>query len=162
MGSGGEEVQALAADLVATLTSAEARERLLNELPGSAVFGAQFRMNAARALLLPRERAGKRTPLWLTRLKAKDLMQAVARFDDFPIVLETYRDCLRDVMDLPGLTAVLDGIGRGEIRVVVHEAEAPSRTAVALDRRFAMQYVYEYDAPRGERQLATALSLDRT
>jgi ATP-dependent Lhr-like helicase len=146
--------------LVASLTSAEAKERLLAELPNSAVFGAQFRMNAARALLLPRERAGKRTPLWLSRLRAKDLLQAVGRFDDFPILLETYRDCLRDVMDLDGLTEVLDRISRGEIRVSGRDSEVPSPVAMGLDYRMAMQYVYEYDAPRGERQLA-ALSLNR-
>jgi ATP-dependent Lhr-like helicase len=149
------------ADLVSRLTSAEARERLVNDLPGSAVFGAQFRMNAARALVLPRQSNGKRTPLWLSRLRAKDLQQAVAGYGDFPIVLETYRDCLRDVMDLDGLTEVLDGIARGDVRVVVHESEFPSPLAAALDYRFAMQYVYEYDAPRGEKALA-ALSVDRS
>ncbi|HEX2326340.1 MAG TPA: hypothetical protein VHQ00_13160, partial [Chloroflexota bacterium] len=149
------------AGLVAQLTSAEARERLLAELPGSAVFGAQFRMNAARALLLPRERVGKRTPLWLSRLRAKDLLQAVAQFDDFPILLETYRDCLRDVMDLDGLTEVLDRIQVGEIGITVRESELPSPVASGLDYRMAMQYVYEYDAPRGEKQLA-ALSLNRS
>ncbi len=147
-------------DLVGALTSREARERLLAELPGSATFGAQFRMNAARALLLPRERAGRRTPLWLSRLRAKDLLQAVQHLGDFPILLETFRDCLRDVMDLDGLTDVLDRIQRGEIDVVVHEAEVPSPVALGLDYRFAMQYVYEYDAPRGERQLS-ALTLNR-
>ena len=115
---------------MAQLTSAEARERLLAELPGSAVFGAQFRMNAARALLLPRERVGKRTPLWLSRLRAKDLLQAVAQFDDFPILLETYRDCLRDVMDLDGLTEVLDRIQAGEIGITVRESEVPSPVAI--------------------------------
>ncbi len=153
--------QAGPAGVVAALTSAEARERLLAELPRSAVFGAQFRMNAARALLLPRGQGGKRTPLWLSRLRAKDLLQAVQRFDDFPILLETYRDCLRDVMDLEGLTEVLDRIQRGEIRVTVHEAEFPSPVARGLDYRMAMQYVYEHDAPRGEKQLA-ALSLNRS
>lgn len=147
-------------DLLGDITSQEARERILAELPNSATFGAQFRMNAARALLLPRERAGKRTPLWLSRLRAKDLLQAIQQFGDFPILLETFRDCLRDVMDLPGLTDVLDRIHRGEIDVIAHEAEVPSPIAVGLDYRFAMQYVYEYDAPRGERQLA-ALSLNR-
>jgi ATP-dependent Lhr-like helicase len=147
-------------DLIRGMTSAEARERILADLPNSAVFTAQFRMNAARALLLPRQRGGKRTPLWLSRLKAKDLLQAVLGFDDFPIVLETYRDCLRDVMDLDGLTDVLDRISRGEIRLVVEEAELPSPLARSLDQRFAMQYVYEYDQPRGERQIAQ-LSLNR-
>jgi len=147
-------------DLVARLGSQETRELLLQELPSSPVFGAQFRMNAARALLLPREQGGKRTPLWLCRLKAKDLLQAVQRFDDFPIVLETYRDCLRDVMDLAGLTEVLDQIERGEIKVVLHTSVRPSPLAASLDYRFAMRYVYEYDQPRGEAQLA-ALSVNR-
>ncbi|HEY8885079.1 MAG TPA: helicase-related protein, partial [Chloroflexota bacterium] len=147
-------------DLVGQITSQEARERLLADLPGSATFVAQFRMNAARALLLPRERAGKRTPLWLSRLRAKDLLQAVQRFDDFPILLETYRDCLRDVMDVAGLTEVLDRIQRGEIELVVSESEVPSPLALGLDQRFSLQYVYEYDQPRGERQLA-ALTVNR-
>ena len=137
-------------DLVTTVTSGEARERLLTELPGSAIFGAQFRMNAARSLLLPRERAGKRTPLWLTRMRAKDLLQAVQNLGDFPILLETFRDCLRDVMDLDGLTEVLDGLVSGSLRVVLHEAEVPSPVAVGLDYRLAMQFVYEYDQPRGD------------
>jgi ATP-dependent Lhr-like helicase len=149
------------ADIVSRLTSQEARERLLADLPNSAVFGAQFRMNAARALLLPRQSGGKRTPLWLSRLRAKDLMQAVQRFEDFPIILETFRDCLRDVMDLDGLAEVLDRIQRGEIHVTVHESEFPSPLATGLDYRMAMQYMYEYDAPRGERNLA-ALSVDRS
>ena len=136
-------------DLVASVSAAEARERLLAELPHSATFGAQFRMNAARALLLPRARAGKRTPLWLSRLRAKDLLQAVQGFGDFPILLETFRDCLRDVMDMEGLDDVLSRIERGEIEVVVHEAEAPSSIALGLDYGLAMQYVYEYDTPRG-------------
>lgn len=147
-------------DLLRELSSRETRERLLAELPGSATFGAQFRMNATRALLLPRERAGKRTPLWLARLRAKDLLEAVQHFGDFPILLETFRDCLRDVMDLDGLTEVLDRIERGEIEVVSYETAAPSPIALGLDYRFAMQYVYEYDAPRGERQIA-ALSVNR-
>jgi ATP-dependent Lhr-like helicase len=147
-------------ELVARLSSGDARELLIRELPGSPVFGAQFRMNAARALLLPREQGGKRTPLWLSRLKAKDLLQAVQRFEDFPIVLETYRDCLRDVMDLPGLSETLEAIERGDVAVVTHESQRPSPLAAGLDHRFAMRYVYEYDQPRGETQLA-ALSLNR-
>ncbi len=148
------------ADLVREMTSAEARERLINALPGSAVFGAQFRMNAARALLLTRNAGRGRTPLWLNRLRAKDLLQAVQQFDDFPIVLETYRDCLRDVMDLDGLTEVLDEIQNRTIEVVVHDGGIPSPVAVALDQRFASQYMYEFDAPRGEQQIA-ALSTNR-
>src|SRR5207237_2119859 len=94
--------------LVRKVTSREARERILAELPNSATFVGQFRMNAARALLLPRERAGKRTPLWLSRLRAKDLLQAVQHFNDFPILLETYRDCLRAVIAVAGLPELRD------------------------------------------------------
>ena len=75
-------------------------------------------------------------------------------FGDFPVILETFRDCLRDVMDLAGLDEVIGRIERGEIEVVVHEAEAPSSVALGLDYRLAMQYVYEYDAPRDEKRSA--------
>ena len=119
-------------DLVAGIGPAEARRRLLRELPESAVFGAQFRMNAARALLLPGLRAGKRTPFWLQRLRSRDLLQAVRGFDDFPLIAETYRDCLEDVMDLPHLEQVLDGIQTGTIEVVAFEALTPSPVAQSL------------------------------
>ena len=111
-------------DIVSELGAEAAREFLLRELPDSAVFGAQFRQNAARALMLPGNRPGKRTPFWLQRLKSKDLMQVVRQFDDFPIMIETYRDCLEDVMDMPNLEAVLGRISAGEIAVIVTEPVA--------------------------------------
>ena len=76
-------------DIVSGMGPAEARERILRELPDSAVFGARFRQNAARALLLPGLRGGKRTPFWLQRLRAKDLLQVVRQFEDFPVLAET-------------------------------------------------------------------------
>lgn len=141
------------ADIVATLTAAEARERILKELPYSAVFGAHFRMNAARALLLPKARGHKRTPFWLQRLKAKDLLASVRQFDDFPILIETYRDCLSDVLDLPHLEQLLEGIERGEIRVTPVETLVPSPVAAGLLNAFISVYMYESDAPKAERQL---------
>ncbi|MBC7315982.1 MAG: DEAD/DEAH box helicase, partial [Chloroflexi bacterium] len=94
-------------DLVRSLGPEEARERLLAELPNSALFGAQFRMNAGRALLLPGlSGAKRRTPFWLQRLRAKELLAAVRGYEDFPILVETYRDCLRDVLDLEHLLEV--------------------------------------------------------
>ena len=81
----------------------ERRGLVVRELAGSALFGARFRENAARALLLPRAYPGKRTPLWQQRLKAQSLLEVAKRYGQFPIVLETYRECLRDVLDLPGL-----------------------------------------------------------
>lgn len=142
-------------DLVGALGPEEARERILRTLPDSAVFGPQFRMNAARALLLPGGRPGRRTPFWLQRLRAKDLLQAVRRFPEFPVVAETFRDCLEDVMDLPHLEEVLTGIRRGEIRVVPVESAIPTPVALGLLWSFTNIYLYEWDTPKAERQLQT-------
>ncbi len=131
----------------------EARRRILRELPNSAVFGARFRMNAARALLLPRSRGHKRTPFWLQRLKARDLLAAVRNQPDFPIIAETYRDCLRDVLDLEHLNEVLQGIEEGRIRVTAVETATPSPLAAGLLYAFASVYMYEWDTPQAERQL---------
>lgn len=139
--------------MITQLSAAEARERILRELPESATFGAQFRMNAGRALLLSKPRAGKRTPFWLQRLRAKDLLAYVKSFPDFPIVIETYRDVLSDVFDLPHLELVLNRIASGEIRVVTHESVTPSPVAAALMFNFVSTYLYEWDAPKAERSL---------
>jgi ATP-dependent Lhr-like helicase len=140
-------------DLVREMTFAEARERLLRELPNSALFGAHFRMNAGRALLLPKTRGRKRTPFWLQRLKAKDLLATVLQVDDFPLVTETVRDCLRDVLDMPHLQEVLDGIRDGRIQLVPVETIVPSPVAAGLLFSFISVYMYEWDAPKAERQL---------
>lgn len=142
-------------DLVLNLTPQDARERILHELPGSALFGAHFRMNAARALLLPKARGRKRTPFWLQRLKAKDLLARVRKFEDFPIVAETYRDCLRDVLDLPHLEEILGKIQTGEIHLAPIETIVPSPVAAGLLFQFISVYMYEWDAPKAERQLQT-------
>lgn len=140
-------------DLVTGMAPAEARERILRELPDSAVFGARFRQNAARALLLPGVRGGKRTPFWLQRLRARDLLQVVRQFDDFPIVAETYRDCLQDVLDLYHLERILEGIQNGEIQVLVAESAIPSPVAQSLLFDFVNIHMYEWDTPRAEGQL---------
>ncbi len=140
--------------LIRDMGPAEARERLLSELPQSAVFGAQFRMNAARALLLPAARGRQtRTPFWLQRLRAKDLLAATRDLQDFPIVAETLRDVLRDVLDLEHLEHVLRGIQRGEIEVVTAETVMPSPVASALLFDLIAQYMYEWDQPKAERQI---------
>ncbi|MCO5212266.1 MAG: hypothetical protein M9936_21425 [Caldilinea sp.] len=141
-------------DLLSAVGPDEARERILAELPNSAVFGAQFRQNAARALLLPGQR-GKRTPFWLQRLRAKDLLQLVRRFEDFPIVAETYRDCLEEVMDWPNLERILRRIQAGEIQVTAVETLTPSPVAQSLLYDFISIFMYEWDAPKAERQLQT-------
>ncbi|MCL7454044.1 MAG: DEAD/DEAH box helicase, partial [Anaerolineae bacterium] len=141
-------------DLIRQMGAVEARERLLAELPSSALFGAQFRVNAARALLLPSARGTqKRTPFWLQRLRAKDLLSVAKGFEDFPIIAETYRDCLRDVLDLAHLEEVLQAIGRGEIEVLAVETVVPSPVAASLLYDLIAQYMYEWDQPKAERQM---------
>ncbi len=138
----------------------EVEDRVVEELGGSALFASHFRENAARALLLPRRSPERRTPLWLQRLRAKNLLANVARYPSFPIVLETYRQCLKDVFDLPALKKVLGGVQRREVRV--HDVETVSASPFARSLTFAYvaNYLYEQDAPLAERK-AQALTLDR-
>ncbi len=129
--------------------SAERAEALIrHELGDSALFGLRFRQNAGRALLMPRPDPARRTPLWLQRLRAKDLLQVVRRFPDFPIVVETYRECLNDDLDLPRLRAFLDAVASGAIRVVARRGEVASPFASDLIFRFTSQYLYQWDEPR--------------
>ncbi|MHB1296657.1 MAG: DEAD/DEAH box helicase [Anaerolineae bacterium] len=151
----------LPVDIVREMGAGEARERLLLELANSALFGAQFRMNAARALLLPSVRgSAKRTPFWLQRLRAKELLAVTRGLPDFPIIAETYRDCLSDVLDLPALMEVLDSVQAGHIRVVEMETLTPSPVAAALLADMAEVGMYEDDLPKAERQMQ-ALTLNR-
>ncbi len=138
----------------------ELEDRVVDELGASALFGARFRENAARALLIPRARPGKRTPLWQQRLKAQSLLEVARQHSDFPIVLETYRECLRDVFDLPGLTDLLHKLHRREISLVEVETPTASPMASSLLFDYVATYMYEGDAPSAERR-AAALSLDR-
>ena len=135
-------------------------ELLVEELAGSALFGARFRENASRALLIPRRRPGQRTPLWQQRLKAQSLLQVARRYPDFPIILETYRECLRDVFDLPALHQLLQDIGAGRVDVVEAETQTASPFASSLIFDYVATYMYEDDTPMAERR-AQALSLDR-
>ena len=133
---------------------------VVRELSSSALFGARFRENAARALLLPRAYPGKRTPLWQQRLKAQSLLEVAKRYGQFPIVLETYRECLRDVFDLPGLEELLRGLHTRELSLVEVETQRASPFASSLLFDYVASYMYEGDTPNAERR-AAALSLDR-
>jgi len=138
----------------------EVEDRVVAELQSSALFGARFRENAARALLLPRARPGKRTPLWQQRLKAQSLLEVARKHGEFPIVLETYRECLRDVLDLPGLVELLVKLQRRELTMVEIETPTASPFASSLLFDYVATYMYEGDTPNAERR-AAALSLDR-
>ncbi|MGF1595643.1 MAG: DEAD/DEAH box helicase [Acidimicrobiales bacterium] len=135
-------------------------ELLVAQLPSTAMFAARFRECAARALLLPRRRPDRRTPLWQQRQKAADLLQVAAKHPSFPILLETSRECLNDVFDLPALRQVLGELRSRRIRVVAVDTESASPFAQSLLFGWIAQYMYSGDAPLAERR-AAALSLDR-
>jgi len=145
---------------IALMGPEELDERVLGELARTALFGARFRENAARALLIPRRRPGQRTPLWQQRLKAASLLEVARQYGSFPVILETYRECLNDWFDLPALRALLTRIATGEVGVVDVETPTPSPFATNLLFAFVASYMYEGDAPVAERR-AQALTLDR-
>jgi ATP-dependent Lhr-like helicase len=147
------------ADMV-LLEPDEVEELVVRELGSSALFGARFRENAARALLIPRAYPGKRTPLWQQRLKAQSLLEVARDFPRFPIVLETYRECLRDVLDLPSLESLLRDLSARRISLVEVETSTASPFASSLLFDYVATYMYEGDTPNAERR-AAALSLDR-
>jgi ATP-dependent Lhr-like helicase len=128
-------------------------------LDGTALFAARFRECASRALLLPRRDPGRRTPLWAQRKRAGDLLAVASRHPDFPIVLETYRECLRDVFDLPGLVALLRDVASKRVRVTTVDTRAPSPFASSVLFAFVARFIYDPDAPLAERR-AQALTID--
>lgn len=137
----------------------ELEDLLLRQLDHSALFATRFRENAARALLLPRRRPGKRTPLWAQRLRAQGLMAAVLQYPGFPILLETTRECLQDVFDVPGLTTLLRDIQARKVQVVQVETDTPSPFARSMNFAWTANFLYDGDAPLAERR-AQALTLD--
>ncbi|MBI2756485.1 MAG: DEAD/DEAH box helicase [Chloroflexi bacterium] len=138
----------------------EIEDEVVRELGGSSLFAARFRENAARALLLPRRRGGLRTPLWQMRQKAASLLGVASRYGSFPIILETYRECLQDVFDVPALVDLLRAIRQREVRVAHVQTAAPSPFASSLLFDYVAEFMYDGDAPLAERR-AAALALDR-
>jgi ATP-dependent Lhr-like helicase len=139
----------------------EIEDVVLGQVGGSALFASRFRECAARALLLPKRRPGTRTPLWQQRQKSAVLLQAAAKHESFPVVLETYRECLQDVFDLPALVELMAAVRRREVRVVEVDTPVPSPFAGSLQFGYVSAFMYEGDAPLAERR-AQALSLDRS
>lgn len=137
----------------------EIEDILVRELSTTALFASHFRENAARALLLPRQRPGKRTPLWLQRRKSADLLTVAARYPGFPMMLETYRECLKDVFDLAGLKTLLEEVQNKTIAVRHVQTESPSPFASAALFSFTGNFLYDGDAPLAERRAQT-LALD--
>jgi ATP-dependent helicase Lhr and Lhr-like helicase len=135
-------------------------ELVVAALPQTSLFSARFRECAARALLLPRRRPDRRTPLWQQRQRAADLLTVASKYPTFPILLETSRECLQDVFDLPGLREVLGQLRSRAVRVVNVDTSKASPFAQSLLFNWIAAYMYEGDAPLAERR-AAALSLDR-
>jgi ATP-dependent helicase Lhr and Lhr-like helicase len=133
---------------------------VVGELGGTTLFAAHFREAAARALLLPRRRPGQRTPLWMQRKRAADLLDVASRFPSFPIILEAYRECLRDVFDLPAFIELAERVGRREVRLVTVDTPSPSPFAASLLFGYVANYIYDGDAPLAERR-AQALAVDQ-
>jgi ATP-dependent helicase Lhr and Lhr-like helicase len=142
------------------LDPAEASDLVLRQLGSTALFAAKFRESAARALLLPRRRATGRAPLWAQRKRAYDLLTVAARYPAFPMLLEAYRECVRDVFDMPAFLEVLRSVVARTTRVHVADSKTPSPFAASLLFSYVANYIYDGDAPLAERR-AQALSIDQ-
>ena len=140
--------------------SAEAMQLVLRQLGSTALFAGRFREAAGRALLLPRKRADIRSPLWQLRKRSYDLLKVAARYPQFPLLLEAYRECLRDVFDMPALMETLRAIEQRQLRVQVVETRKPSPFAASLLFSYAANFLYDGDAPLAERR-AQALTIDQ-
>ncbi len=139
----------------------EVQALVVRQLGATALFAAKFRENAARSLLLPKRRPGMRAPLWQQRKRAADLLAVASRFGSFPVLLETYRECLRDFFDMPALVSTLTDIRSRKISVTTVDSERPSPFAAALLFSYVASFLYDGDAPLAERR-AQALAVDQT
>ncbi|MDQ6875354.1 MAG: ATP-dependent helicase, partial [Actinomycetota bacterium] len=146
---------------VAVFDPDEIEQLVTAEVGGSAMFAARFRECAARALLLPRRNPGRRSPLWQQRQRAAQLLSVASQYGSFPVVLETMRECLQDIFDVPGLVGLMRDIAGRRVRLIEVETPQPSPFARSLLFGYVGMFMYEGDAPLAERR-AQALSLDTT
>ena len=144
---------------IAVLDPDEVEQVVTAEVGSSALFASRFRECAARALLLPRRQPGRRTPLWQQRQRSAQLLAVASQYSQFPIALETMRECLQDVFDVPGLTALMRGIAARQVRLVEVETPTASPFSRSLLFRYVGAFMYEGDTPLAERR-AQALALD--
>jgi len=140
--------------------SGEAMQLVLRQLGSTALFAGRFREAAGRALLLPRRRPDQRSPLWQLRKRSYDLLSVASRYPSFPLLLEAYRECLRDVFDMPALIETLRAIEQRQLRVHVVETRKPSPFAASLLFSYVANFLYDGDAPLAERR-AQALTIDQ-
>ncbi len=138
-----------AEQVMSMVTSATVESLLRKRLESSGFFGARFRECAGRALLLPRNRGNKRMPLWMTRLRSQKLLNAISKYEDFPILLETWRDCLVDEFDLENLKQILAEVESGAIRWSEVHTSFLSPMAQHITWQQTNQYMYMSDEPPG-------------
>jgi len=146
-------------DLLESLAAEDVEPLVLAEIDDSALFAVRFRQNAARALLMPRARPDRRAPLWLQRLKGRTLLQLARQHPSFPIVIETYRECLHDHLDVDRLRSLLREIAAGSVEVVRRRGETPSPFASSLLFGFTAAFMYEND--RVEADSGSASEIDK-
>jgi ATP-dependent helicase Lhr and Lhr-like helicase len=140
--------------------SAEVMDLVLRQLGSTALFAGRFREAAGRALLLPRRRPDARSPLWQLRKRSYDLLNVASRYPSFPLLLEAYRECLRDVFDMPALLETLRAIEQRQLMVHVVDTRKPSPFASSLLFSYVANFIYDGDAPLAERR-AQALTIDQ-
>ncbi len=139
----------------------EVEDLVVRQLGMTALFAGRFRESAARALLLPRKHPGRRAPLWQQRKRAADLLNVAGEYGSFPIILETYRECLQDVFDMPALVGLLREVQQRTVRTVAVTTRVPSPFASTLLFNYVANFIYEGDAPLAERR-AQALMVDQS
>lgn len=108
---------------------------------------------------MPGRTPGHRTPLWQQRLRASQLLEIAQGYPDFPVILETLRECLQDVYDLPTLERLMRRLNGGEIQISDVTTTTPSPFATSLLFGYVAEFMYQSDAPLAERR-ASVLSLD--
>jgi ATP-dependent Lhr-like helicase len=136
-----------ASDIISLVKPGKIRQLLRAKLESTGYFGARFRENAQRALLLPKQGFHKRMPLWLNRLRSKKLLEAISKYDDFPILLETWRGCMNHEFEIEPLLNVLEEIAAGTIQITEVTTQKPSPFADGIIWRQTNQFMYEDDSP---------------
>ncbi|MCW2972512.1 MAG: ATP-dependent helicase, partial [Thermoleophilia bacterium] len=138
----------------------EVEDLVVRQLGQSALFASRFREIATRSLILPLGNFRKRSPLWMQRLRSADMLRVAQEQPRFPMILETYREILRDVFAMGDLRDLLTRVHERSIRVVDVETRHASPMSASLLFDYTASFIYDGDAPQAERR-AQALSLDQ-
>ena len=135
-------------NIINSVTPENVEELVIEELGNSFFFGLRFRHNANRAMLIPRPKPGKRAPLWLQRIRSRDLLEISRQYPSFPIVMETYRESMQDFFAMDELKSLLLRIEQNEVQTAVHRSATPSPFTSSLMFEFMAGYMYEYEQPK--------------